>query len=109
MQQGYINNLSLISNPFQGASNISSPFSTSSALGSSGRSAFQDVLTNTIGQVNQLAAKPDHMLMESVTNGTYDIHDVMMASAKAELAITVTAQMTTKIVQAYDKILQIQV
>ena len=41
-------------------------------------------------------------------NGNADIHDVMTAMAKAELGVTVATNITTKIVQAYDKIMQIQ-
>ena len=41
-------------------------------------------------------------------NGT-DIHDVITAINKADLTVTVATQITTKIVQAYEKITQIQV
>ncbi len=115
MQTGYISNLQFKNNPFANSAmgqNPVNPFSNGqspSALGSSGQSSFKNVLSNTLGTVNELTSKPDKMLMEAVTSGTYDVHDVMMASAKAELAISITAQLTTKVVQAYDKILQIQV
>ena len=41
-------------------------------------------------------------------NGNADIHDVMTAMAKAELGVTVATNITTKVIQAYEKITQIQ-
>ena len=38
-----------------------------------------------------------------------DIHDVINSINKAEISVTVATQVLTKIVQAYDKIMQIQV
>ncbi|MBQ3818984.1 flagellar hook-basal body complex protein FliE, partial [bacterium] len=36
-------------------------------------------------------------------------HDVMTAMAKSEIAVNVATQLTGKVIQAYDKIMQIQV
>jgi len=38
-----------------------------------------------------------------------DIHDVMTAMAKAELAVNIATTATGKVIQAYDKIMQIQI
>lgn len=38
-----------------------------------------------------------------------DIHDVMTAMAKSEISINVATQITGKVIQAYDKVMQIQV
>ena len=45
---------------------------------------------------------------DAMTTGNVDVHDLMVANAKAELLVSVTTQVATKVVQAYDKILQIQ-
>lgn len=71
--------------------------------------SFGNVMTNLVSNLNETVAKPDEMMRESILHGTYDIHDVMLANAKADLAVNLTAQFTTKVVQAYDRILQIQV
>ena len=42
-------------------------------------------------------------------NGNADIHDVMTAMAKAEINVNVATQFTGKIIQTYDKIMQLQV
>jgi flagellar hook-basal body complex protein FliE len=70
---------------------------------------FQNVLNNTLQSVNGVTQKPDLLMREAMTTGSVDIHDVMVANAKAELAVSLTAQFTTKVVQAYDRILQIQI
>jgi len=46
---------------------------------------------------------------EAMTTGSVDVHDVMIANAKSELVVNIAAQMTTKVIQAYDRILQIQI
>lgn len=86
-------------------SGLSGPSRVSAAQGPS----FGNVMTNLVGNINGTLSKPDEMLRETVLHGTYDIHDVMLANSKADLAINLTSQFTTKVIQAYDRILQIQV
>lgn len=71
--------------------------------------SFQQVLGNTLNTVNGVISKPDALMHEAMTTGRVDVHEVMIANAKAELTVNMTAQMVTKVVQAYDKILQIQI
>lgn len=70
---------------------------------------FKDVMGGVVSNVNETLGAPDALMRQSMTGGTVDVHDVMIANAKAELAINVTAQVATKVVQAYDRILQIQI
>ena len=53
---------------------------------------------------------PDNM-MKDVMSGSknVDIHDVMTAMAKSEISINVATQITGKVVNAYDRIMQISV
>ena len=71
---------------------------------------FKSVFTNLVKDVNTQMAQPD-ALMADLMNGNpnVDIHDVMTAMAKSELGITVAANVTTKVIQAYEKIMQIQI
>ncbi|MEB3287807.1 MAG: flagellar hook-basal body complex protein FliE [Vampirovibrionales bacterium] len=71
--------------------------------------SFKDVLNNTLQNVNQTMAAPDALMHEAMTTGSVDVHDVMIANAKSELVVNIAAQMTTKVIQAYDRILQIQI
>jgi flagellar hook-basal body complex protein FliE len=76
---------------------------------SGGVSGFASVLQQLAGGLNETTSKPDVML-EGLMRGdpTVDIHDVMIANSEAELAINTTTQSLTKLIQAYDRILQIQ-
>lgn len=71
--------------------------------------SFKQVMGNTLNQVNTVVSAPDALMQQAVTTGNVDVHEVMIANSKAELAVNLTAQFTTKVVQAYDRILQIQI
>jgi flagellar hook-basal body complex protein FliE len=73
------------------------------------KSSFQDAIMNTLNHVNEAAQAPDALMHDAMTTGGVDVHDVMVANAKSELLISVTTQVATKVIQAYDKILQIQI
>lgn len=70
---------------------------------------FKDVMTNLVQNLNETTSAPDKLMHEAMTTGRVDVHDVMIANAKAELVVNVTTQVATKVIQAYDKILQIQI
>ena len=53
---------------------------------------------------------PDNLLKDFMSgNDDVDIHDVMTAMAKAEINVNVANTVVGKIIQTYDKIMQIQV
>ena len=74
-----------------------------------GPQAFRDVLMNTVSGINATTQKPNELLREAMTGGPVDIQDVMIANTKAELAVSATTQVMTKVIQAYEKLTQIQV
>ena len=54
--------------------------------------------------------KPDDLLAKAASGtGEVDVHDVMIAMSQAELTLTVATNAVSKVIQAYDKIVQIQV
>jgi flagellar hook-basal body complex protein FliE len=71
--------------------------------------SFQNVLSNTVQSLNDTVSAPDALMHDALTTGTVDVHDLMIANSKAELLVSITTQVATKVVQAYDKILQIQI
>jgi flagellar hook-basal body complex protein FliE len=71
--------------------------------------SFKQIMSDTVSNVNSVIQTPNGLMQDAMTTGRVDVHDVMIANAKAELAVTITAQVATKVVQAYDRILQIQV
>jgi flagellar hook-basal body complex protein FliE len=111
MNIGHIPKLSIegVKNPFQ--VNMANPVSrVQPALSpdSVDKPNFQSVLSNNLQSLNEVVTAPDAMMHEAITAGSVDVHDLMIANAKAELLISITTQVATKVVQAYDKILQIQ-
>ncbi len=70
---------------------------------------FQNTLGKLVNNISQVTSAPDGLMQQAMTTGSVDVHDVMIANAKAELVVNITAQMATKVIQAYDKILQIQI
>ena len=91
-----------------GIGNIA-PMRLDSMDGASG-SNFKGVMSGLVQNLNQGVNAPDQLLKDAMTGSNdVDIHDVMTAMAKAELSINVATQVTTKVIQAYDKIMQIQV
>ena len=71
---------------------------------------FKGVMSGLVDNFNKELSAPDQLLKDAMTGSNdVDIHDVMTAMAKAELSVNVATQITTKVLQAYDKIMQIQV
>ncbi len=92
----------------QNVSDISAP--KPFAIEGAEKTEFKDVLSGLTNNLNQEMNAPDKLLSDLVAgrNGV-DVHDVMTAMSKAELNITIATQAISKVIQAYDKISQIQV
>lgn len=74
------------------------------------KSNFKDVMSGLANNLNKDLSAPDKLLKSAMAgDSNVDIHDVMTAMAKAEISINVATQITTKVIQAYDKIMQISV
>lgn len=90
-------------------SNIIPPMNIDS-LDETPKANFKGVMNNLAQDLNQNMNAPDRLLKEAMSgNSDVDIHDVMTAMAKAELSVNVATQVTSKVIQAYDKIMQISV
>ena len=73
-------------------------------------SSFKNVMSGIAGNLNQSLNAPDQLLKSAMTGDSdVDIHDVMTAMAKSEININIATQVTSKVIQAYDKIMQISV
>jgi len=79
-------------------------------VGETQGTSFKGVMSGMVSNLNQDISAPDQLLKDAMTgNGDVDIHDVMTAMAKAEISVNVATQVTSKVIQAYDKIMQISV
>lgn len=72
--------------------------------------SFKDVMGGLVHGINNDLAAPDKLLKSAMAGDSdVDIHDVMTAMSKAEISVNVATQITSKVIQAYDKIMQISV
>ena len=83
---------------------------SASGLEKAEATSFKGVMSDLVQNVNNEIAKPDALLADLMSGKpNVDVHDVMTAMAKAELGVSVATQITTKIINAYDRISQIQI
>lgn len=73
------------------------------------KGGFKTVMANMTNDLNTTISAPDQMLQDSVAGNGVDIHDVIIAMNKADIGVNIATQLTTKIVQSYEKIMAIQV
>ena len=75
-----------------------------------GTADFSSVMSGLVENLNTQMEAPDNLLKEAMMGSqNVDIHDVMTAIAKAEISVNVATTVTGKVIQAYDKIMQIQI
>ena len=71
---------------------------------------FSSVMSGLVEGLNSQMEAPDNLLKDAMMGSeNVDVHDVMTAMAKAELSVSVATTITGKVIQAYDKVMQIQV
>ena len=71
---------------------------------------FSSVMSGLVEGLNNEMNAPDNLLKDVMMGSeNVDIHDVMTAMSKAELSITVATTAVGKVIQAYDKIMQLQI
>ena len=71
---------------------------------------FKAVLTGLVENLNNDISQPDELLKQQMMgNQNVDIHDVIIAINKASTEVQMATNVTTKIIQAYDKIMQISI
>ena len=79
-------------------------------INSTQKSDFKTVFSGLAQELNTNMERPDALLADLISGKpNVDIHDVMTAISKAELGLTISTQITTKVIQAYDRVSQIQV
>ncbi len=81
-----------------------------SSLKESTSADFKTVLSGLVSKLNNEIEKPDQLLNQQMTgNQEVDIHDVMTAVAKSEIGISLATQVTSKVVTAYNTVMNISI
>ncbi len=70
--------------------------------------SFKDVFCDMMVELNDVTNKPNEMT-QAAMQGQADIHDVMTAFAQSEMTVQMATTVTGKILQTYEKIMQIQI
>lgn len=81
----------------------------SSKINETKGSNFGDFLQNAINETNTLQLESTQLTEDFLTGKTDDIHSVMIAGEKANLALQFTMQVRNKVVDAYKEIMNMQV
>ncbi len=70
---------------------------------------FSDILKNTIGQVQQVELRGDMAIQKLQTGEAQNLHEVMIATEEADMALRMLVQMRNKALEAYNEIMRLQV
>lgn len=71
---------------------------------------FKQVFSGLLENFNEEVSAPDNLIKDVMSgNQNVDIHDVMIAMAKSEITVNIATQAVGKVINAYDRIMQIQV
>jgi flagellar hook-basal body complex protein FliE len=76
---------------------------------SNDKNSFGDLLTKSLNQVNQLQLDNDEYKQMLVFGQVDNLHDVAIATEKANVALQITMSIRNKVVEAYREIMRIQI
>ncbi len=69
---------------------------------------FGDILKKSLAEVNAAQNNSDKLTGQLVTGEVQDVHEVMIASQKANLSLQMTVQVRNKVVEAYQEVMRMQ-
>jgi len=69
---------------------------------------FSDLLTDAVGQVNQLETQARSAIDGLMTGTGVDVHQAMIAEQKADMAFELALSVRNKAVQAYQQVIGMQ-
>lgn len=71
--------------------------------------SFGDVINDAINKVNNLQVESSQKTEDFITGVSDDIHSVIIAGSKADLALQMTLQVRNKVMDAYKEIMNMQI
>jgi flagellar hook-basal body complex protein FliE len=71
--------------------------------------SFGQYLKDALMEVNRLEKQADNLTKKLAAGEDVDIHDVMIATEKANIALQLTIQVRNKAVEAYNEIMRMQI
>ena len=94
----------------QAMATLSSAVAAPGAAAASGNTSapFSDLLTDAVGQVNQLQEQARAAVTGLMTGSGVDVHQAMIATEKASMAFELALAVRNKAVQAYQQVIGMQ-
>lgn len=74
-----------------------------------GPQGFGDMFAKALGDVNQKHIAADQAVADLVAGKSQDIHNVMIATQKADIGFQLLMQVRNKVVGAYETIMRMQI
>jgi flagellar hook-basal body complex protein FliE len=104
-----INPMTTATQALQGFSGIGSGTTATSTGGYGAASTpFSELLTDAVGQVDQLEAQAHAAVAGLMTGTGVDVHQAMIATQKASMAFELALAVRNKAVQAYQQVIGMQ-
>ncbi len=104
-----INPMNVAAQPSPGLTGIGAlPNAASSGDSAAGRQPFADLLTDAVGQVNQLESQAHAAVTGLMAGSGVDVHQAMIATQKASMAFELALAVRNKAVQAYQSVIGMQ-
>jgi flagellar hook-basal body complex protein FliE len=75
---------------------------------SAAASPFADLISDAVGQVNQLEEQAQTAVTGLMTGSGVDVHQAMIATQKADMAFELVLAVRNKAVQAYQSVMGMQ-
>ena len=89
--------------------NIAASAAVKSADSKEAAPGFSDILKNMVNQTNQLQSDADTASVQFANGEVNNVHDVIIATEKASMAMNLTIQVRNKLQDAYKEIMSMQV
>ena len=74
-----------------------------------GESSFARTITSLLQDVNAQQLQSDHSLQQLVTGETDNVHNVVLAVAKADLSFRLVLEIRNRLIESYQEIMRMQV
>lgn len=82
---------------------------SSSTQSTGGVSNFTDIFRSQLDKVNDLQLQSDELTQQMAVGNVDNVEEVLIKAEEARIALDLTIQITSKITQAYQEIMRMQV
>jgi flagellar hook-basal body complex protein FliE len=69
-----------------------------------GRTSFSDLLSQAMGKIDDLNAESDRLTIDTALGRPVELHQVMLAATKAQLAMELFIEVRNRLIESYQEI-----